>query len=162
MSSACWKSIGSPALSSSPNALEEFDGRESKPLGVLESLPITLQGKTFNVEIEVVYAKLDYNMLLSHSWTHIILCVPSTLFRLLKFPHEGKIVTVNQLSFFTSTSENNIPYVDKIPNPPDSVGPGLFKDPVLMGIFPHHHRTPLKLILPLGLTTHGSSLCLSR
>ena len=43
---------------------------------------------------------------------------------------------VDQLSFFTSTSENNVPYVDQIPNPPDSVGPGLFKDPVLMGIFP--------------------------
>ena len=65
-----------------------------------------------------------------------MLCVPSTIFRLLKFPHEGKIVTVDQLSFFTSTSENNVPYVDQIPNPPDSVGPGLFKDPVLMGIFP--------------------------
>ena len=43
---------------------------------------------------------------------------------------------MDQLSFFTSTSENNVPYVDKIPNPPDSVGPGLFKNPVLMGIFP--------------------------
>ena len=44
MSSACWKAIGSPALTSSPNALEEFDGRELKLLGVLASLPITLQG----------------------------------------------------------------------------------------------------------------------
>ena len=61
-----------------------------------------------------------------------MLCVPSTLFRLIKFPHEGKIVTVDQLSFFASTSENNV----QIPNPPDSVGPGLFKDPILMGIFP--------------------------
>ena len=58
------------------------------------------------------------------------------LFRLLKFPHKGKIVTMDQLSFFTSSSENNVPYVDKIPNPLDSVGPGIFKDPVLMGIFP--------------------------
>ena len=42
MSSAYWKAIGSPALTSSPNALEAFDGRESKPLGVLTSSPITL------------------------------------------------------------------------------------------------------------------------
>ena len=42
MSFACWKAIGSPVLSSSPNSLEAFDGRESKPLGVLESLLITL------------------------------------------------------------------------------------------------------------------------
>ena len=80
MSSACWKAIGSQALSSSPNALEAFDGRESKPLGVLESLPITLQGKTINVEVELVNAKLKYNILLDCSWTHAMLCVPSTIF----------------------------------------------------------------------------------
>ena len=67
MSSACWKAIDSPALTSSPNALEAFDGRESKPLGVLASLPITLQGKTVNVEVDVVDAKLNCNILLSRS-----------------------------------------------------------------------------------------------
>ena len=35
MSSTCWKAIGSLALTTSPNALEAFDGRESKPLGFL-------------------------------------------------------------------------------------------------------------------------------
>ena len=66
MSSACWKAIGSPALTSSPNALEAFDGQESKPLVVLASLPITLQGNTVNVEVELVDAKLNYNLLLGH------------------------------------------------------------------------------------------------
>ena len=80
MSFACWKAIGSPALSSFPNSLEAFDGRESKPLGVLNIFPITLQGKTINVEVEVVDAKLNYNLLLGRSWTHAMLCVPSTLF----------------------------------------------------------------------------------
>ena len=41
MSSTCWKATGSPSLTSSPNALEAFDGRESKPLGVLVSFSIT-------------------------------------------------------------------------------------------------------------------------
>ena len=59
MSSACWKAIGSPTLTYSPNALEPFDGRESKPLGVLTSLPITLDGKTINIKVEVVDAKLN-------------------------------------------------------------------------------------------------------
>ena len=85
MSSPCWKAIGSPALTSSPNALEAFDGRESKPLGVLASFPITLQGKMVNVEVEVVDAKLNYNLLLCCSWTHAMLCIFSTFFRLLKF-----------------------------------------------------------------------------
>ena len=95
MSSACWKAIGSSALSSSPNSLEAFDGQESKPLGVLESFPITLQGKTVYVKVEVVDAKLNYNIFLGRSWTHAILCVLSSLFWLLNFPHEGKIITVD-------------------------------------------------------------------
>ena len=73
MSSSCWKSIGSPALTSSPNALEVFDGRESKPLGVIDSLPITLEGKIVNVEVEVVDEKLNYNLILRRSWTHAML-----------------------------------------------------------------------------------------
>ena len=80
MSSSCWKAIGSPAPNSSLNALEEFDGRESKPFGILASLLITLKGNIVNVEVEVVDAKFNYNILLGHSWTHAMLCVPSTLF----------------------------------------------------------------------------------
>ena len=92
MSSLCWKAIGSLALNSSPNALEAFYERESKPLGVLTSLLITLKGNMVNVEVEVVDYKLNYNLLLGHSWTHAMLFVPSTLFHVLKFPHEGKLL----------------------------------------------------------------------
>ena len=83
MSSACWKAIGSPALNQSPNALEAFDGRESCPFGILASLPIALQGKTINVEVEVVDAKLNYNLLLRRNRTQAMLCISSTLFRVL-------------------------------------------------------------------------------
>ena len=65
-----------------------------------------------------------------------MLCVLSTPFRVLKFPHEGNIVIVDQLSFFTSSFKKNVPYVDQIPTPYKSAGLGLFKDPTLMGIFP--------------------------
>ena len=75
MSSTCWKGITSPTLNSSPNALEAFDGRESCPLGVLASLAIVLEGKTVNVEVEVVDVKLNYNLLLGRSWTHAMLCI---------------------------------------------------------------------------------------
>ena len=105
-------------------------------MGVLPSLLITLKGNTVNVEVELVDAKLNYNILLGHSWTHAMLCIPSTPFHVLKLSHEGKIVNVGQLSFFISSSENNVPYVDKIPIPYDSIGLSLFKDPTLMGIFP--------------------------
>ena len=82
-----WKAIGSPALNQSLNTLEAFDGRDSRPFGILPNFPITLEGKTVSVEVEVVDAKLNYNILLGHSWTHVMLCVLSTLFRVLRFPH---------------------------------------------------------------------------
>ena len=49
MSVACWKAIGSPTLSQSPTTLEAFDGRESCPLGILQHLPISLEGKIIEV-----------------------------------------------------------------------------------------------------------------
>ena len=64
MSVSCWKAIGSPSLSQSPNTLEAFDGRDSHPFGILRSLPITLEGKKVKVEVEVVDANLTYNLLL--------------------------------------------------------------------------------------------------
>ena len=58
MSVACWKAIGSLTPSQSPTTLEAFDGRESCPYGILQRLPISLEGKTVEVEVEVVDANL--------------------------------------------------------------------------------------------------------
>jgi hypothetical protein len=94
------------------------------------------KGKTVELEVEVVDANLNYNLLLGRSWTHAMFCVVSSLFRVLRFPHEGKIVTVDQLSFFSSGSSNgNVPYVGNTEIPYESVGAGLFKDSALMGTF---------------------------
>lgn len=83
MSVACWKAIGSPTLSQSPMTLEGIDGRESHPYGILQRLPITLEGKTF----EVVDANLTYNLLLGRSWTYAMRAVASSLFGVIHFPH---------------------------------------------------------------------------
>ena len=63
MSLACWKSIGSPALNESHNTLKAFNGSVFKPYSVLPSLPIMLEGKMVQVEVEVFDAPLDYNLL---------------------------------------------------------------------------------------------------
>jgi hypothetical protein len=68
MSLACWKAIGSPSLNESQNTLKAFNAYGFKPYGVLPSLPITLEGKMVQVEVEVFDAPLDYNLLLSRSW----------------------------------------------------------------------------------------------
>jgi hypothetical protein len=68
MSITCWRAIGSPPLTESHNTLKAFNGSGFKPYGVLPSLPITLEGKMVNVEVEVFDAPLDYNLLLGRSW----------------------------------------------------------------------------------------------
>jgi hypothetical protein len=59
MSITCWKAISSPPLTESHNTLIAFNGSGFKPYDVLPSLPITLEGKTVNVEVEVFDAPLD-------------------------------------------------------------------------------------------------------
>ena len=62
--------------------------------------------------------------------------VASSLFHIIRFPHQGKIFTIDQLSFFASSSDGNIPFVEHTSKSYESLGPGLFKDPALMGVFP--------------------------
>jgi len=88
------------------------------------------------VEIEVVDAPIDYNLLLGHSWTYAMQAVVATVFRVLLFPHEGRIVTIDQLSFSRPDPALGASTVPMIDNPQASViniGFGLC--PSLMGTF---------------------------
>jgi hypothetical protein len=137
MSLACWKAIGSPSLNESQNTLKAFNGSGFKPYGVLPSLPITLEGKTVQVEVEVFDAPLDYNLLLGRSWIDSMRAVVLTLFCVVRFPHHGKVVTVDQLAFFNSDIHTgNVPFIAKTPPGYENVGVGLLKDSSLMGTFP--------------------------
>jgi hypothetical protein len=90
MSLACWKAIGQPILSPSPTLLTAFDGHSFRPHGIIPSFPVQLGGKTMCVEVEVVDASLDYNILLGRSWTYAMQAVVTTVFWVLLFPHEGQ------------------------------------------------------------------------
>jgi hypothetical protein len=148
MSLACWKGLKSPALNKSPTMLRTFDGRGFHPHGLLQSLPIQLGGKTVTVDVEVVDAPLDYNLLLGRSWFYAMTVVASSVFRCVQFPHQGKIVTVDQLDFCTTDARvpatNNIPFLGDHKITYESIGVGLLKDSSLMGTFP----------TPLPPTTH--------
>ena len=65
--------------------------------------------------------------------------VASMVFRTLKFLHLGKIVTIDQLYFYTldvtTPTANNIPMLGQSPPPYQSIGVGMLKDSSLMGIF---------------------------
>ena len=64
LSLSCWKALGSPDLVTSPMTLKAFDGQGFQPHGLISSLAIDLGGKTISIQVEVVHAPLDYNLLL--------------------------------------------------------------------------------------------------
>jgi hypothetical protein len=87
--------------------------------------------------VEVFDTPLDYNLLLGRSWVDSMSAVVSTLFRVLHFPHQGKVVTVDQLAFFNAdTRMGNVPFIANTPPGYENVGVGLLKDSSLMGTFP--------------------------
>ena len=71
-----------------------------------------------SVEVEVIDAPLDYNLLLGRSWTYAMLAIALTVLRVVVFPHEGKLVTMDQLSFTQKgcmeTNESTVPLVDQV------------------------------------------------
>jgi hypothetical protein len=105
--------------------LKAFNGSCFKPYGVLPSFPITLEGKIVQVEVEFFDAPLDYNLLLGRSWIDSMHAVVSTLFRVVRFPHQGNVVMVDQLDFFNSdTRTGNVSFISKTPSGYENVGVG--------------------------------------
>jgi hypothetical protein len=87
--------------------------------------------------VEVFDTPLDYNLLLGRSWVDSMRVFMSTLFRVLHFPHQGKVVMVDQLAFFNSnTRTSNVPFIENTPTGYENVGVGILKDSSLMGTFP--------------------------
>jgi len=101
------------------------------------SFDITSGGKIVSVEVEVVDATIDYNFLLGRSWTYAMTVVVSSVFRVIQFPHEGRIVTIDQLSFTrknpNSPVGSKISSIDKSIPVIESVGINLY--PSIMGTF---------------------------
>jgi hypothetical protein len=78
------------------------------------------------VEVEVVDASLDYNLLLGRSWTYAMQVVVAIVFRVLLFPHEDRIMTIDQLSFSRPDPSLGVSTVPMIDNPqPGIINMGL-------------------------------------
>ena len=80
MSLSCWKGLGSPELFQSTTMLTAFDGRSFRPHRILPSLEVQLGWKTVAIEVEVVDALLDCNLLLGRNWMYSMQVVSSSLF----------------------------------------------------------------------------------
>ena len=103
MSASVWKQLRSPELDSSTITLQAWDGHASKPIGLFCNCPITLVGKTVCVDVEVIDAPLDYNILLGRSYTYAMSIFPCAVHKI-SFPHNRKIVTIDQLMYYEPKS----------------------------------------------------------
>jgi hypothetical protein len=117
MSLTYWKSIGSPNLSQSLTMLSTFDGRSFCPHDILPTFPVYLGGKIVEVDVKVVDVPLHYKLLLGHNWTYSMIVVISSILRTLCFPHDRKIMTIDQFSFaHTSPNASVGPLIPVIDN----------------------------------------------
>ena len=108
LSSTAWKVLGSPSLLPEMRNLSGFDKGTSRPLGILPDVPITLIRKIVRMNIMVVQGPLDYNLLLGRDYIYCMEAIVSSLFRVMCFPHEGRMVKlVDQLSFLGSRIANS-------------------------------------------------------
>jgi hypothetical protein len=97
---------------------------------------VQLGGKTVCIEVEVVDASLNYNLLLGRSWTYAMQAVVMTVFQVLLFPHKGQIMSIDQLSFSHPDPSSGVSTVLMIDNPqPDIINVGVGLCPPLMGTF---------------------------
>jgi hypothetical protein len=99
LSSIAWNALGCPPLASITQNLLAFNRRTSQPLGTLPQFPVTLGGKTVFIDVMVVQDPLDFSLLLGRDYAYAMKAIFSTLFRVISFPHDGRVVTVDQLSF---------------------------------------------------------------
>ena len=128
LSSTAWKALGSPQLVPTTSQILSFNQIPTAPLGILPYFSITLGGKTICIDVMVVQGPLDFNLLLGRDYVYAMKVVVSTLLRVMHFPHDGKIVTIDQLSFVTPnhciTPSNqttlNVPHVLVVPSPSSS------------------------------------------
>lgn len=74
-----------------------------------------LGGKAVSVDIEVVDAPLDYNFLIGLSWFYAMIAATSSIFRVLQFPHQGQIATIDRCDYCTpdlrGQTTNYVPFV---------------------------------------------------
>jgi len=104
--------------------------------------PLALTSKTIHVNLDFIDAPLYYNILLGHSYTYAMLVVTSTIFHKMCFPHEGNIITIDQLTYYEPTFVTSPePIILSMSNsqsstPLTGVSLGVYKYSSLLGAFP--------------------------
>jgi hypothetical protein len=121
LSFVAWYTLGCPQLAPVTHSLLAFNRGTSQPLGILPQFPVTLGGKIVFIDVMVVQDPLDFSLLLGRDYVYAMKAIVSTLFRVISFPHDGGIVTIDQLScigpdWVTSLSGSYMPTVSPSPH----------------------------------------------
>ena len=107
--------------------------------------------------MEVVDAPLDYNILLGRNWFYVMNVVASSIFFLVQFPHQGKVITLDQLNVFShdvnTNSANNVPLLGNFVPQYKNIEVGFLKDSSLMGVFPLTTPTPPSQISMINMVS---------
>jgi hypothetical protein len=103
MSKKLWHKIGSPELVPSVITLRAYADRPTSSTRLCQNVPIELGGKTILIDIEVIDFHLDYNILFGRRYMYAMKEVASSVFHTMMFPHNGKIVTIDQLHITSLT-----------------------------------------------------------
>ena len=74
--------------------------------------------KPFCIHVSVVKGPLDFNFILQRDSIYSMNIVVSTLFRVMYFPHNGSIITIDHLLFINSNSCINLKHLTflSVPN----------------------------------------------
>jgi hypothetical protein len=147
MSKSVWQKLGFLELILSAITLRAYDGRPSSPEGLFQNVPVELGGKTILIDIEFIDAPLDYNILFGCSYMYAMKAIASSIFQTMMFLHNGKIITIDQVSHYkpnpSANIDNILPLIDTshATYPLIKMGPKIFKDPSLLGTY--HGAPPL-------------------
>jgi len=100
LSSTAWTTLGSPSLLLEIRNMSGFSKGTSRLLEILPNLPVTLRRKTIHLNVMAVQGPLDYNLLLGCDYIYSMRAIVSSLFRVMCFLYEGRMVQlIDQLSF---------------------------------------------------------------
>jgi hypothetical protein len=127
--------------------LRSYDGRTSSPEGCFQNVHVKLGGKTILIDIKVIDTLLDYNIFFGRSYMYAMKALSSFVFQMMMFPHNRKIITIDQITHYEpnhSANINKILPLDRTSSDAYSLidmGPGIFKDPSLLGAY--HGAPPL-------------------
>lgn len=98
MSANVQKKIISLDLSPSTITLCAYDGCPSQPICLCQNYLIVIIRKQTMIDVEVIDALLDYNLLLDHSFMQVMKLITSYVFLTIIFTHNWKIVITVQLT----------------------------------------------------------------